>query len=55
MYDPVIGRVLSPHAYVQAPVYTQSYNRYSNCMTLMDFAKSSTIKKNLVSKLFKKK
>ncbi|MFA5971547.1 MAG: RHS repeat-associated core domain-containing protein [Lentimicrobiaceae bacterium] len=32
MYDPVIGRVLSPDAFVQAPGYTQSYNRYSYCM-----------------------
>lgn len=32
MYDPVIGRVLSPDAYVQAPGCTQSYNRYSYCM-----------------------
>ena len=31
MYDPVIGRVLSPDRYVQAPGYTQSYNRYSYC------------------------
>jgi RHS repeat-associated protein len=28
----VIGRVLSPDAYIQAPGYTQSYNRYSYCM-----------------------
>jgi RHS repeat-associated protein len=32
MYDPVIGRVLSPDKLVQAPSYTQSYNRYSYCM-----------------------
>ena len=32
MYDPVIGRVLSPDAYVQASGYTQSYNRYSYCL-----------------------
>jgi RHS repeat-associated protein len=32
MYDPVIGRVLSPDKVVQAPGYTQSYNRYSYCM-----------------------
>ncbi len=32
MYDPVIGRVLSPDIAVQAPGYTQSYNRYSYCM-----------------------
>ncbi len=29
LYDPVIGRMLSPDNYVQAPDYTQSYNRYS--------------------------
>ncbi len=32
MYDLVIGRVLSPDAFVQASGYTQSYNRYSYCM-----------------------
>jgi hypothetical protein len=32
MYDPVIGRILSPDKAVQAPGYTQSYNRYSYCM-----------------------
>jgi len=32
MYDPVIGRVLSPDAFVQDPGYSQSYNRYSYCM-----------------------
>jgi RHS repeat-associated protein len=32
MYDPVIGRVLSPDIAIQAPGYTQSYNRYSYCM-----------------------
>jgi len=31
MYDPVIGRVLSPDAFVQDPGSTQSYNRYSYC------------------------
>jgi RHS repeat-associated protein len=29
MYDPRLGRFLSPDPYVQAPDYTQSYNRYS--------------------------
>jgi RHS repeat-associated protein len=29
MYDPVLGRMLSPDNYVQAPDFTQSYNRYS--------------------------
>ena len=32
MYDPVMGRILSPDIFVQAPGYTQSYNRYSYCM-----------------------
>ncbi len=32
MYDPIIGRVLSPDIAVQSPGYTQSYNRYSYCM-----------------------
>ncbi len=32
MYDPVIGRVLSPDKFVQAAGYTQNYNRYSYCM-----------------------
>ena len=29
VYDPVIGRFLSPDPFVQAPGYSQSYNRYS--------------------------
>jgi len=29
MYDPVLGRFLSPDPYVQSPLYSQSYNRYS--------------------------
>ncbi len=32
MYDPVVGRFLSPDPYVQNPGYTQSYNRYSYCL-----------------------
>jgi RHS repeat-associated protein len=32
VYDPRLGRMLSPDNYVQAPSYTQSYNRYSYCM-----------------------
>jgi len=29
LYDPVIGRMLSPDNYVQSPEFSQSYNRYS--------------------------
>lgn len=29
MYDPILGRMLSPDNYVQSPFNTQSYNRYS--------------------------
>jgi RHS repeat-associated protein len=32
MYDPVIGRVLSPDNYVQSPFNAQNYNRYSYCL-----------------------
>ena len=32
MYDPVIGRILSPDNFVQDPTNTQSYNRYSYCL-----------------------
>ena len=28
VYDPILGRFLSPDPYVQAPGYSQSYNRY---------------------------
>lgn len=31
MYDPVLGRMLSPDDYVQMPGFTQSFNRYSYC------------------------
>jgi RHS repeat-associated protein len=32
MYDPILGRMLSPDNYIQAPDNTQSYNRYSYCI-----------------------
>ena len=32
LYDPVIGRFFSPDPFVQAPDFTQAYNRYSYCM-----------------------
>jgi RHS repeat-associated protein len=31
VYDPVIGRFLSPDPFIQAPDFTQSYNSYSYC------------------------
>jgi RHS repeat-associated protein len=31
MYDPILRRVISPYNYIQAPDYTQSFNRYSYC------------------------
>ncbi len=31
VYDPVVGRFLSPDVFVQSPDYTQSINRYSYC------------------------
>ena len=32
LYDPVAKRFLSPDPYVQAPDFTQNYNRYSYCL-----------------------
>ncbi len=32
LYDPVLGRFLSPDPYVQLPDFTQSYNRYTYAM-----------------------
>ena len=32
LYDPLIGRFLSPDPYVQAPEFSQSFNRYSYCL-----------------------
>ena len=32
LYDPVIGRFLSPDPYVQMPDFTQNFNRYSYCL-----------------------
>ena len=32
LYDPALGRFLSPDPYVQTPYSTQSYNRYTYCM-----------------------
>ena len=31
MYDPIIGRMLSPDNFMQSPDYTQSFNKYSYC------------------------
>lgn len=32
LYDPAVGRFLSPDPYVQAPDFTQNFNRYSYCL-----------------------
>jgi RHS repeat-associated protein len=32
LYDPLVGRFLSPDNYVQMPDFSQSYNRYSYCL-----------------------
>ena len=32
MYDPILGRFLSPDNYVQAPENSQNFNRYSYCL-----------------------
>jgi RHS repeat-associated protein len=32
MYDPMLGRFLSPDPYVQAPDFTQGLNRYTYCL-----------------------
>jgi len=32
LYDPLLGRFLSPDPYVQAPGLSQNYNRYSYCL-----------------------
>ncbi|PKP49048.1 MAG: hypothetical protein CVT92_15570 [Bacteroidetes bacterium HGW-Bacteroidetes-1] len=32
MYDPVVSRMLSPDNFVQAPDFSQSFNRYSYCV-----------------------
>ena len=32
MYDPILGRFLSPDPFVQAPDFTQSLNRYCYCL-----------------------
>ena len=32
LYDPVVGRFLSPDPYIQDPSISQSYNRYAYCL-----------------------
>jgi RHS repeat-associated protein len=32
LYDPVVGRFLSPDPYITDPSFSQSYNRYSYCL-----------------------
>lgn len=50
MYDPVVGRFLSPDPFVQAPDYTQGLNRYSYCLnnplSLIDPSGYSWLSKN---------
>ena len=50
MYDPVLGRFLSPDPYVQAPEFTQSFNRYAYCinnpLSLIDPTGYSWLSKN---------
>src|SRR6185295_10481740 len=29
LYDPILGRILSPDNYIQSPEYSQNFNRYS--------------------------
>ena len=48
-YDPVIGRFFSPDPFVQAPDFTQNYNRYSYCLNnpvmFSDTDRMETVKK----------
>ena len=50
MYDPVVGRFLSPDPYVQMPDFTQSLNRYAYCvnnpLSLIDPSGYSWFSKN---------
>lgn len=50
MYDPVVGRFLSPDPYVQMPDFTQSLNRYAYCvnnpLSLIDPSGFSWFSKN---------
>jgi RHS repeat-associated protein len=32
LYDPALGRFLSPDPYVQAPEFSQNFNRYAYCL-----------------------
>jgi RHS repeat-associated protein len=32
VYDPIVGRMLSPDLFIQAPGYSQNFNRYSYCL-----------------------
>jgi len=32
LYDPAVGRFLSPDPYVQNPLFTQNFNRYTYCL-----------------------
>lgn len=55
MYDPVLGRFMSPDPYVQAPDYTQGLNRYVYCLnnplSLVDLSGYSWFSKNWKSLL----
>lgn len=50
MYDPILGRFLSPDPFVQAPDYTQGLNRYAYCvnnpLSLVDPSGYSWFSKN---------
>ncbi|MBR5168140.1 MAG: hypothetical protein IKW86_08810 [Salinivirgaceae bacterium] len=49
LYDPVIGHFFSPDPFVQAPDFTQNYNRYSYCLNnpvmFSDTDRMETVKK----------
>ena len=57
LYDPVLGRMLSPDPYVQMPDFSQSYNRYAYCINnpLIYIDPSRESLKDLWRKLFGRK
>jgi RHS repeat-associated protein len=49
LYDPAVGRFLSPDPYIQDPLATQEYNRYSYCLNNpLKFTDPSGYKKQAV-------
>jgi len=52
LYDPLVGRFLSPDNVIQNPASTQNYNRYTYCLNLAPPDLLQCCSKRLVQSVF---